>query len=285
MIPKAEFGRTGHRSTRAIFGAAALSNVSQADADRTLEVVASFGLNHIDTAASYGDAEERLGPWLERRRGEVFLATKTGERRAAAARDEIRRSLERLRTDHVDLIQLHNLVDHDEWNVAMGPGGALEAAIEAREEGLVRFIGVTGHGVEVAARHLQSLERFPFDAVLLPYSYVMMQNPVYAIDFEALAEACRERGVAMQTIKAITRRPWGERSHDRATWYQPFEDDEALSLAVHWVLGREDVFLNTVGDIDVLPRVLAAAAAFRERPSDERMRAMHEAQEAEPLFV
>ena len=285
MIPTAEFGRTGHRSTRAIFGAAALSNVSQADADRTMEVVASYGLNHIDTAASYGDAEKRLGPWLERHRGEVFLATKTGERRAAAARDEIRRSLERLRTDHVDLIQLHNLVDPDEWNVAMGPGGALEAAIEAREEGLARFIGVTGHGVEVAARHLQSLERFPFDAVLLPYSYVMMQNPVYAIDFEALAEVCRERGVAMQTIKAITRRPWGERSHDRATWYQPFEDDEALSLAVHWVLGREEVFLNTVGDIDVLPRVLAAAAAFRERPSDERMRAMHEAQEAEPLFV
>ena len=285
MIPRAEFGRTGHRSTRTIFGAAALSNVSQADADRTMEVVASYGLNHIDTAASYGDAEKRLGPWLERHRGEVFLATKTGERRAAAARDEIRRSLERLRTDHVDLIQLHNLVDPDEWNVAMGPGGALEAAIEAREEGLARFIGVTGHGVEVAARHLQSLERFPFDAVLLPYSYVMMQNPVYAIDFEALAEVCRERGVAMQTIKAITRRPWGERSHDRATWYQPFEDDEALNLAVHWVLGREDVFLNTVGDIDVLPRVLEAAAAFRERPSDERMRAMHEAQEAEPLFV
>ena len=285
MIPKAPFGRTGHQSTRTIFGAAALSNVTQADADRTMEVFESFGLNHVDTAASYGDAELRLGPWLEHHRDEVFLATKTGERRAAAARDEIRRSLERMRVSDVDLIQLHNLVDEQEWEVALGSGGALEAAIEARDEGLVRFIGVTGHGLEVAARHLQSLERFAFDAVLLPYSYVMMRNPAYAADFEALAEVCRERGVAMQTIKGVTRRPWGERERDRATWYQPFEDSKALELAVHWVLGREEVFLNTVGDIDVLPRVLEAAASYRERPSEDLMRASVEEQEAEPLFV
>ena len=285
MIPTAMFGRTGHQSTRIIFGAAALASVSQAEADRTLETVQEYGLNHIDTAASYGDAELRLGPWLERHRSEVFLATKTGERRAPEARDEIRRSLERLRTDHVDLLQLHFLVDRDEWHVAMGPGGALEAAVEARDEGLVRYIGVTGHGVEVAERHLMSLERFPFDSVLLPYSYVMMQNPRYAADFEALADVCRERGVAIQTIKAITRRPWGERPHDRATWYQPFDDPEALELAVHWVLGREEVFLNSVGDIGLLPRVLEAAARYRERPSDVSMRAVHEAQAAEPLFT
>jgi aryl-alcohol dehydrogenase-like predicted oxidoreductase len=285
MIPTATFGRTGHQSTRVIFGAAALANVSQAEADRTMETVQAYGLNHIDTAASYGDAEVRLGPWLERHRGEVFLATKTGERRAADARDEIRRSLERMRTDHVDLLQLHFLVDLDEWKVAMGPGGALEAAIEARDEGLVRYLGVTGHGVDVAARHLQSLERFPFDSVLLPYSYVMMQNPAYAADFEALAAVCSERGVALQTIKAVTRRPWGERPHDRATWYQPFEDDEALELSVHWVLGREQAFLNSVGDIGLLPEVLEAAARFAGRPSEERMRAMHEAQGVEPLFT
>ena len=285
MIPTAMFGRTGHQSTRIIFGAAALASVSQAEADRTLETVQEYGLNHIDTAASYGDAELRLGPWLERHRSEVFLATKTGERRAPEARDEIRRSLERLRTDHVDLLQLHFLVDRDEWHVAMGPGGALEAAVEARDEGLVRYIGVTGHGVEVAERHLMSLERFPFDSVLLPYSYVMMQNPRYAADFEALTDVCRERGVAIQTIKAITRRPWGERPHDRATWYQPFDDPEALELAVHWVLGREEVFLNSVGDIGLLPRVLEAAARYRERPSDVSMRAVHEAQAAEPLFT
>jgi len=285
MLPTAPFGRTGHRSTRAIFGAAALSQVSQAEADETLALVARYGVNHVDTAASYGDAELRLAPWLAEHRDTVFLATKTGERRVGGARDEIRRSLERMGVDRLDLLQLHNLVDATEWEVALGPGGALEAAIEARDEGLVRFIGVTGHGVDVAARHLQSLERFAFDTVLLPYSYVMMQNPAYAADFEALAAACRERGVALQTIKAVTRRPWGERPRDRATWYQPFEDSAALELAVHWVLGREEAFLNTVGDIHVLPRVLDAVASFHERPSEEAMRAMHDAQEVEPLFA
>lgn len=285
MIPRAPFGRTGHQSSRVIFGAAALSQVSQADADRTLELVERFGINHIDTAASYGDAELRLGPWLERHRRVVFLATKTGERLAGPARDEIHRSLERMRVDSIDLLQLHNLVDEEEWATALGPGGALEAVIEAREQGLLRFIGVTGHGVEVAARHRASLERFAFDSVLLPYSFVMMRDSRYAAEFEALAATCAERGVALQTIKAVTRRPWGERPQDRATWYQPFEDSEALELAVHWVLGRDDAFLNSVGDIDVLPRVLEAAQRFVERPSDDRMAAMHRAQAAEPLFT
>src|SRR5690606_26485974 len=217
----APFGRPGHMSSRAIFGAAALSHVTQGVADRAIETVLSYGVNHFDTAASYGNSERLLGPWLQHNRDEVFLATKTGERRRDAARDELHRSLERLRTDHVDLWQLHNLVDKDEWEVALGPGGALEAAVAARDEGLVRFIGVTGHGLEVAARHAASLERFEFDSVLLPYSYVMMQNPQYAAEFEALAATCEARGVAIQTIKAITRRPWDERPQDRATWYQP----------------------------------------------------------------
>jgi aryl-alcohol dehydrogenase-like predicted oxidoreductase len=284
MIAKAEFGRTEHLSSRVIFGAAALSAVSRAEADRTLEAVMSYGVNHIDTAASYGDAETLLGPWLEVHRDEVFLATKTGERRAGAASDEIRRSLERLRTDHVDLLQLHNLVDRAEWEVALGPGGALEAAIAARDEGLVRFIGVTGHGIEAAERHRQSLERFSFDAVLVPYSFVLMENRDYAADFEALAAACQHSGAAIQTIKSITRRPWGERHRDRATWYQPFDDPEAITLSVHWVLGRRQAFLNSVGDIDLLPRVLEAAASFDRRPTSEQMRAMHAAQQAEPLF-
>lgn len=284
MIATAPFGATGHHSSRAIFGAAALSDVSQGEADRAIETALDFGVNHVDTAASYGDAELRLAPWVERHRSSLFLATKTDERRRAAARDEIRRSLERLRTDRVDLLQLHNLVDQDDWELALGPDGALEAAVEARDEGLVRCIGVTGHGVEVAARHLQSLGRFAFDSVLLPYSYVMMQNPRYAADFEALARVCAERGVAVQTIKAITRRPWGERRANRATWYQPLEDPDAIRLSVHWVLGRPDVFLNTVGDVDVLPRVLEAADAFRERPDEETMRALMEGQEMEPLF-
>jgi aryl-alcohol dehydrogenase-like predicted oxidoreductase len=285
MIPRAMFGSTGHESSRTIFGAAALASVTQAEADRTMETVLAYGLNHIDTAASYGDSEVRLGPWIERHRNEVFLATKTGERGATEARDEIHRSLERLRTDHVDLIQLHNLVDEAEWRRALGPGGALEAAIAARDEGLVRFIGVTGHGVEVAQRHLQSLERFPFDSVLLPYSYVMMQNTDYAATFEDLAAVCQERGVAIQTIKAITRRPWGAKAQDRATWYEPLDDPTTVALTVGWVLGRPDFFLNTVGDVHLLPLVLEAAAAFRERPSAEEMLALLEEKEMEPLFT
>jgi aryl-alcohol dehydrogenase-like predicted oxidoreductase len=197
MIPTDTFGRTDHQSTRAIFGAAALSDVTQTEADRTMELLLRFGVNHIDTAASYGDSELRLGPWMERQRADFFLATKTGERTSQAAYDQIRRSLERLRVDQVDLIQLHNLVDPAEWETALGPGGALEAAIRAREEGLVRFIGVTGHGTTVAAMQTRSLERFDFDSVLLPYNYSMMQNASYTADFEELVARCRQRGVGV----------------------------------------------------------------------------------------
>jgi len=284
-MDRAPFGSTGHLSSRAIFGAAALSDVTQARADEAIEAVVSHGVNHFDTAASYGDSELRLGPWLERNRADVFLATKTGERRRDAARDELRRSLERLRTDHVDLWQLHNLVDETEWEVALGPGGALEAAIAARDEGLVRFIGVTGHGLEVAARHSASLQRFPFDSVLLPYSYVMMQNSRYAADFEELARTCDERGVAVQTIKAITRRPWGGRPQDRSTWYQPLEDPDAIGLAVHWVLGREGFFLNTVDDVDLLPRILEEASRFAGRPDSTAMERLVRDEGMAPLFA
>jgi aryl-alcohol dehydrogenase-like predicted oxidoreductase len=285
MIARAPFGRTGHHSSRAIFGAAALSRVTQDEADRAVELVLAHGINHFDTAASYGDAELRLGPWMARIRGDVFLATKTGERTRAAARDELHRSLERLRTDRVDLWQLHNLVDPDEWATAFGPGGALEAAIEARDQGLVRFIGVTGHGIPVAERHLAALERFPFDSVLLPYSYVSMRDARYAAAFEALAAACAARGVALQTIKAITRRPWGERPQDRATWYQPLEDANAIRLAAHWVLGRPEAFLNTVGDVAVLPRLLDEIESFVARPSEAEMQALVDREAMEPLFT
>jgi aryl-alcohol dehydrogenase-like predicted oxidoreductase len=285
MIPTEPFGRTGHRSTRTIFGAAAFSDVTQADADRTMESLLRFGVNHIDTAASYGESELRLGPWMAQRRSDFFLATKTGERTYQAAYDQIRRSLERLRVDRVDLIQLHNLVDPDEWAMAMGPGGALEAAIQARDEGLARFIGVTGHGTTVAAMHLRSLERFAFDAVLLPYNYPMMQNRQYAADFEALVARCQEQNVAVQTIKAVTRAPWGDKPHAAATWYEPLRDQDAIDRAVHWVLGRPSIFLNTVGDIAVLPQVLDAADRFEARPPEAAMRELVAQQEMEPLFA
>src|SRR5579875_2237288 len=285
MIATQPFGRTGHMSTRTIFGAAALSNVTQGEADSTLEVLLRYGVNHIDVAASYGDAELRIGPWMDRYRDRFFLATKTGDRSYQAAKDSIRRSLERLRVDHVDLIQLHNLVDPDEWEQAMGPDGALKACIEAREQGLVRYIGVTGHGIPIAAMHRRSLQRFDFDSVLLPYNYVTMQNPHYAEEFNALVTECQQRNVAVQTIKSIARRPWGDREHTRATWYDPLEDQSAIDRAVWWVLGRPGIFLNTVGDIDVLPKVLDAANRFADGVSDEEMK--HEAGERHmtPLFA
>ncbi len=285
MINKAPFGRTGHTSTRTVFGAAALSQVTQEEADRTLELLLEYGVNHIDTAAGYGDSELRIGPWMQKHRDDFFLATKTGERTHREAKDEFHRSLERLRVDSVDLLQLHYLVDPQQWEVAMGPGGALEAAVEAREQGLTRFIGVTGHDVVAPAMHLRSLERYDFDSVLLPYSYVMMQNPQYAADFEALMKVCQERNVAVQTIKSLVRRPWGDREQTRATWYEPLEDQEAVDRAVHWVLGNSQVFLNTVGDIHVLPKVLDAASRFETRPSEEKMEEMVQQFEMAPLFV
>lgn len=284
-IEKRMFGRTGHMSTVTIFGAVALASVSQAEADRTLDLLLEYGVNHIDTAASYGDSELRIGPWMDRHRKEFFLATKTGQRTYAAARDEIHRSLERLRVDSVDLIQLHNLVHPDEWDVAMGPGGALEACIEAREQGLVRFIGVTGHGRTVAAMHRRSLQRFDFDSVLLPYNYVVMQDEVYEHDFELLLKLCQERNVAVQTIKAITRGPWATAERTSPVWYQPLEDQRSIDLAVHWVLGRPGIFLNTVGDVRLLPKVLDAAARFERRPTDEEMKALVQEERMSTLFV
>lgn len=286
MIPTQPFGRTGHQSTRVIFGAAALSDVTQDEADQTMALLQRHGINHIDVAASYGDAELRLGPWMERQRNDYFLATKTGERTYQAAHDEIRRSLERLRVDNVDLIQLHNLVDPAEWEVAMNPGGALEAAIEARDEGLVRFIGVTGHGTTIAAMHLRSLGSYDFDSVLLPYNYPMMRNVEYVADFEALMAVCQERNVAVQTIKSITLGPWGEhQAHTAATWYEPLREQGAIDLAVHWVLGRRGIFLNTVGDIHVLPMVLDAAERFSTPPSGEQMEELMKEHHMEPLFT
>ena len=284
-IPSLDFGRTGHESSRTIFGAAALSQVSQDVADRTLEVLIRFGVNHIDTAASYGDAELRIRPWLKREPGRFFLATKTDERTKAKAREELHRSLDRLGVDHVDLWQLHNLADPIEWDTALSPGGVIEAAVEARAEGLARFIGVTGHGAQIAANHRRSLERFDFDSVLLPYNFVTMQLPYYAENFEALARTCAERNVAVQTIKSIALRPWLGRERTRSTWYEPLEAQADIDLAVWWVLGRPGVFLNTAGDVGVLPRVLDAAERFEKRPADAELTQMLERSKAEPLFV
>ncbi len=286
MIPTLDFGRTGHESTRIVFGAAALADVTQDEADQTLELIRSHGINHIDTAASYGSAEERLGPHIEKHRDDYFLASKTGDRTRDEAYASIQRSLERMRTDHLDLIQLHNLVDEEERRTALTPGGALEACIQAREEGLVRYIGITGHGVTVPRQHLKSLEVFDFDSVLVPYNFPMSRNESYIADWEELYAYCQERNVAMQTIKSITRSPWAENSdHFASTWYEPLRDQSAIDTAVSWVLGRPGIFLNTVGDIHILPKVLDAAERFTDRPDEAAMSELESTWGMAPLFV
>ena len=285
MIQKAPFGATGHDSSRVIFGAAALGSVSKGAADRALEVLLEHGINHIDVAASYGDAELRVATWLRRNPGTFFVATKTGERTYRGAREQIRRSLDRLGVDRIDSIQLHNLVDVIEWETALAANGALEAAIEAREEGLVRFIGVTGHGLSVPEMHRRSLERFAFDTVLAPYNYVQMQDARYAESFEALAAVCAERNVALQTIKSLAWRRWEGREKTAATWYEPLREPADIELAVHWVLGRPEAFLLTTGDVELLPQLLAAAERFERRPSEQEMAALAARREIEALFV
>ena len=285
MIPRAPFGATGHDSSRAIFGAAALGDVSKSDADRTLDLLLEHGVNHIDVAASYGDAELRIATWLRHHPDTFFVATKTGQRTYREAREEIRRSLDRLGVDRIDSIQLHNLVDVIEWDTALSAGGALEAAIEAREEGLVRFIGVTGHGLSVPEMHRRSLDRFPFDSVLLPYNYVQMQDPRYAERFEALAAVCAERNVALQTIKSLALRRWEGRSKTASTWYEPLRDQADIDRAAHWVLGRPEAFLLTSGDVAILPMLLDAVERFERRPSDEEMGQLAANRDMAQLFV
>ena len=285
MIATKPFGATGHDSSRVIFGAAALWATPQREADAALQLLLEHGINHIDTAASYGDAELRLAPWMREHRDRFFLATKTEERSYAAAREQIRRSLERLEVDQVDLIQLHCLVHPTEWDEAMGEDGALRAAVEARDEGLVRFVGVTGHGLTIGAMHLRSLERFAFDSVLLPYSHVAMQDEPYASDFARVLATCNERNVAVQTIKGIARGPWGSKERTSSTWYEPLVDQREIDLAVHWVLGEPSVFLNSAGDLELLPRVLEAAERFESRPDEAEMARLLSEQRLSTLFV
>lgn len=287
-IAKQLFGRSGHMSTRTLFGAAALSHVKQEQADRTLEVLLQYGVNHIDVAASYGDAELRIAPWLKQYRSQFFVATKTDGRTAQDAKEDLHRSLERMGIDYVDLWQLHNLVDPIEWDIALSPGGAIDAAIEAKQQGLVRAIGVTGHGLEIAATHRRSLERYDFDSVLLPYNFLTMQSPYYAENFNALLATCQQRNAAVQTIKSIAYRPWWGRPHTHGTWYQPLDNQQDIDLAVHRVLKQPGIFLNTVGDTHLLPMVLDAASRFQPgvtEPSDAQMQELVNRLGMMPLFV
>jgi aryl-alcohol dehydrogenase-like predicted oxidoreductase len=288
MISRQPFGSTGHDSTRTIFGGAAITErFADRDAERLLELLKTHGINHIDTAPVYGvgNSEAVIGRWMEGHRDRFFLATKTGERGYREAWESILASLKALRVDYVDLIQLHNLTDQEGWERALGPKGSLEACVEARNQGLIRFIGVTGHGLLAPHMHLKSLERFPFDAVLLPWNYRLSRNDDYREAFFRLLAVASERRIAVQTIKAIARRPWSGRARTADTWYEPLSDKRDIDRAVSWCLSHEGIFLNTVGDARTLPVVLESASGARPRPGDDEMDAMVTDQEMSLIFA
>jgi len=290
MLPTLEFGNTGHRSTRVVFGAAALLESDERKSAHTLDLLLRHGVNHIDAAASYGDAEIWVGHWMREHRDAFVLATKTGERTYAAARDQIRRSLERLEVTQVDLIQLHNLVKEDEWEIAFSDDGAVRAAVEARDEGLVRFIGVTGHGTRVADMHRRSLDRFAFDSVLLPYNYMQMQDADYRRGFDALQATCDEHGVAVQTIKSVARRRWEDgATPTHTTWYEPLTASADIDRAVAYALDRPGIFVSSASDVRLFEATLEAARRWSERSdrasSDAAMREVERAAGLEALFI
>jgi aryl-alcohol dehydrogenase-like predicted oxidoreductase len=266
-----------------IFGGWALSQATQAEADRVLDLLLEWGINHIDTAAAYGNAEKRIGNWMKEHRDKFFLATKSRHRSPDKARKDLERSLNVLQVDQIDLWQIHSLANPQSWERVMAPGGVLDVFIDARDQGLVRYLGVTGHGSKIAGMHLQSLERFDFDTVLLPYNFLAMQNPRYAKDFNAVVEVCRKRNVAVQTIKSITRQPWGDRPHTYNTYfYLPLEDQAVIDKSVHWALGLEDSFVITAGDMRLIPKMFEAAQRYEQRPSDAEMHALVEEFDIQP---
>jgi aryl-alcohol dehydrogenase-like predicted oxidoreductase len=259
--------------------------MKQEKADLILELLIEYGINHLDTAAAYGDSELRIGAWMREHRERFFLATKTGDRTYDAAKTSLHRSLERLKVDQIDLIQMHNLVEEAEWQTAFGPRGALEALVEAREQKLVRFIGVTGHGSQVAAMHLRSLEQFAFDSVLFPYNFTMLGIDQYATDVEALIKLCHERNVATQTIKSAARRRWQNGNERKFSWYEPLREREALRRAVHFVLSRPGLFLNSSSDTTILREILDAALESPTAPAKAAMEADVAHYAMEPLFI
>jgi predicted aldo/keto reductase-like oxidoreductase len=259
-VQQRRLGRLGHQSSVLIYGAAALGEADQDTADASIRLALDAGINHFDVAASYGDAELRLGPWMPEIRDRIFLATKTGLRDRDEAWAQINASLERLRTDHVDLIQIHAVGDLAELDLVTRPGGSLQAAVRARDEGLAGAVGITGHGHEAPATHLEALARFPFDTVLSPLNWVLAQDPAYLAAYEALAAEVQAQDAGLMIIKSAARRNWPEPvEHTYTTWYEPFDDQDRITAAVAWVLSREEVTgIATPGDVRLLPLVVEA---------------------------
>ncbi len=279
------FGRTGHMSTVAILGCAAFGKISQAETDAVMPTVIAAGVNHIDIAPSYGQAELRLASWIKTERARFFLGCKTQERTRETAWAEMNRSLERMGIDKFDLYQMHAVKTFEELDQVTAPGGALEAAIQAREQGLTKYIGITGHGVLAPAVYLEALRRFDFDTVLFPLNFVQYANPTYRANAEELIRVCRARDVGTMVIKTVCQRPWGERPRAFATWYEPFADAEHVQQAVNFALSQDVTGLCTVGDVGVLPLVLDACEKFTALTRGEQATLIATANQYEPLFA
>lgn len=277
-------GRTGHMSTVAVFGGFALYYTSQAEADAVMARVISAGVNHIDVSPTYGMAEERLGPWLARERQRFFLGGKTKLRTRQEAADRLRRSLETLRTDHFDVYQFHEVCTLEELDQITAPGGALEAVVEARAEGLTRYIGICGHGWEAPNVFLEALRRFDFDTLLFPVNFILFANPSYRQAAEALLAACRDRDVGVMAIKAVAKQPWGERSHTYTTWYEPFDDPAHIQSAVNFTLSQDVTALCTAGDPTLLPLILQACEQFTPLSAEQQRELLASAAQYQPLF-
>ena len=284
-IPTIPFGHTGHDSSRIIFGGYALSDGTLEETDEVFSLLLKYGINHIDTAPMYGKAEVLIGQWLSEHENDFFLATKTRNRAGVAAMETLQKSLQNLQVDTIDLWQMHGLTNPVGWAKAMGPGGTLEAFIEAKETGLVHYLGVTGHGTIAPKMHIQSLERYDFDSILLPYNFLMMQKAKYASQFNELLKMCQEKEVALQTIKSVSRRPWEGQPRDYNTYfYEPLADQESIDLAIHWAMGLEGTFVITAGDLQIVPKILDAASRYTTPPSNDTMQEFLEYYEIKPIF-
>ena len=278
------FGRTGHMSSIAIFGGAAFWQISQEDADKVIEQVIEAGINHIDIAPSYGQAEERVGPWMPRERGRFFLGCKTTERTKEGAWNEMQRSLKRLQTESFDLYQFHAVNTMEELDAITMKGGALEAFVEARREGLTKFIGITGHGADAPKIYLEALRRFDFDSVLFPLNFVQMLNPEYRKYAEELIATCKAKDVGTMIIKTITKGPWGEKPHTATTWYEPFEESDKIQQAVNFGLSYDVTGFCTAGDIRILPLIIEACERFTRLSQREMEEMIQSGKQYEPLF-
>ncbi len=284
-MEKRKFGRTGHVSTVAIFGGAAFWDISQDAADKVMEMVIQSGINHIDVAPSYGQAEIRIGPWMKRERERFFLNCKTMERTKNGAWQELQESLKRLETKSFDLYQMHAITSMEELDQISMKGGALEAVQEAKKSGLTNFIGITGHGVDAPAIFLEALKRFDFDSVLFPMNFIQMANPIFRKNAEELIAECQRKNVGTMIIKSITRGPWGEKTHSATTWYEPFEKREEIFKAVNFVLSYPVTGICTAGDTKILPLVLEACENYQPLSVLEKENLILSGKNYDPLFV